>query len=565
MEYEQSDSQFNIEDLVAAIKRRLSLLVLTMILVFSIVALIALKLPKVYYSEASILVEKPDIPEELVDINASSYIIDRIEIFKKKLITKKNLEQFLEKLDLPAVETSNTMTLIDIQKAISIEVVDVQSINSKSGKPFVSTIGVTVGFEAETPQLTQLGANLVAEMVLQSHRKDREDKAAHVTTFLKIETERLVNELTFEEQQLAEFKQHNAQQLPNLLEINMRMLEQTESQIDSENRTIQELEFKRSALLEELDYLDPMQSTVESKKKGLSLVDELKLLKTKKVYLSSIYSPEHPDVVNLDNKIIGLEKIVKQISTNFEVNHDIQQLKNSLVTLKLKYSDNHPDVISLKNAISRKEQLLKNDVNEPAFYQTYQSVSPEFTRVNNELKATKTGLVVTQKRKTKQLRKKEDYETRIFNTPVVEKEYLAITRTYQEKLEAYKQVNDKLLKARIAENIEKGQKNERLTLLESASLPLTPIRPNPLGIVLLGGFLAFFCGICAATAAEYKDNSVRGIRDVLAIMEAPPLASIPTINQQSFYLTGGFILLILCLTLAISGLSLYLFNYNVVQ
>ena len=564
MEYEQNDSKLNIDDLVAAIKRRFPLLVLTMILVFSIIAIISLKLPKVYYSEASILVEKPDIPEELVDINASSYIIDRIEIFKKKLITKKNLQQLLGRLDLSETETSNSMTLLDIQEAISIEVVDVQSINSKSGKPSISTIGVTVGFEAETPRLTQLGANLVAEMVLQSHRKDREDKAAHVTTFLKSETERLGNELTSEEQQLAQFKQHNAQQLPNLLEVNMRMLEQTETKIDIEARTIQELEFKRSALIEKLEYLDPMLSTVTSQKKGVSLVDELNQLKTKKVYLSSIYSPEHPDVVNLESKILSLEKIVKQISSNAEVNNDIQQLKNSLVTLKLKYSDNHPDVISLKNALSRKEQLINNDVKESDFVQSYQSVSPEFTQVNNELRATKTGLYSAQKRKTEQLRKKEDYETRIFNTPVVEKEYLAITRTYQEKLEAYKQVNDKLLKARIAENIEKNQKNERLTLLESASLPLIPIRPNRLGIALLGGFLAFFCGICAATAAEFKDNSVRGIRDVLAIMEAPPLASIPTINQQVLYTSGGFIFLMVCLALAVSGLSLYLFNYYVI-
>ena len=564
MEYEQNDSKLNIDDLVAAIKRRFPLLVLTMILVFSIIAIISLKLPKVYYSEASILVEKPDIPEELVDINASSYIIDRIEIFKKKLITKKNLQQLLGRLDLSETETSDSMTLLDIQEAISIEVVDVQSINSKSGKPSISTIGVTVGFEAETPRLTQLGANLVAEMVLQSHRKDREDKAAHVTTFLKSETERLGNELTSEEQQLAQFKQHNAQQLPNLLEVNMRMLEQTETKIDIEARTIQELEFKRSALIEKLEYLDPMLSTVTSQKKGVSLVDELNQLKTNKVYLSSIYSPEHPDVVNLESKILSLEKIVKQISSNAEVNNDIQQLKNSLVTLKLKYSDNHPDVISLKNALSRKEQLINNDVKESDFVQSYQSVSPEFTQVNNELRATKTGLYSAQKRKTEQLRKKEDYETRIFNTPVVEKEYLAITRTYQEKLEAYKQVNDKLLKARIAENIEKNQKNERLTLLESASLPLIPIRPNRLGIALLGGFLAFFCGICAATAAEFKDNSVRGIRDVLAIMEAPPLASIPTINQQVLYTSGGFIFLMVCLALAVSGLSLYLFNYYVI-
>ena len=564
MEYEQSDSKLNIEDLVAAIKRRFSLLVLTMILVVSIVAIISLKLPKVYYSEASILVEKPDIPEELVNINASSYIIDRIEIFKKKLITKKNLKQLLVKLDLPATETNNTMTLFDIQEAISIEVVDVQSINSKSGKPSISTIGVTVGFEAETPRLTQLGANLVAEMVLQSHRKDREDKAVHITTFLKSETERLANELTLEEQQLAQFKQINAQQLPNLLEVNMRMLEQTETKIDMEARIIQELEFKRSALIEKLEYLDPMLSTVTSQKKGVSLVDELNQLKTKKVYLSSIYSPEHPDVVNLESKILSLEQIVKQISSNVEVSNDIQQLKNSLVTLKLKYSDDHPDVISLKNALSRKEQLIKNDVDESDFVQSYQSVSPEFTRVNNELRATKTGLFSAQKRKTEQLRKKEDYEARIFNTPVVEKEYLAITRTYQEKIEAYKQVNDKLLKARIAENIEKNQKNERLTLLESASLPLIPIRPNRLGIALLGGFLAFFCGICVATAAEFKDNSVRGIRDVLAIMEAPPLASIPTINQQTLYTSGGFIFLMVCLALAISGLSLFLFNYYVI-
>jgi hypothetical protein len=84
-----------------------------------------------------------------------------------------------------------------------------------------------------------------------------------------------------------------------------------------------------------------------------------------------------------------------------------------------------------------------------------------------------------------------------------------------------------LLQAEIAEQLEKESKGERFSLIDPPPLPSKPIKPNRLGIFLLGMLLSVGGGLSMATFAEYSDKTIHGVRSIAGVLTSPPLAIIP--------------------------------------
>lgn len=88
------------------------------------------------------------------------------------------------------------------------------------------------------------------------------------------------------------------------------------------------------------------------------------------------------------------------------------------------------------------------------------------------------------------------------------------------------------MEAELTEALEKESKGERFSLIEFPLLPETPIKPNRLAILLLGIVLSFAGGIGNIAIRESMDNTVRGTKGVFAIIQVPPLAVIPYIEND---------------------------------
>ena len=104
-----------------------------------------------------------------------------------------------------------------------------------------------------------------------------------------------------------------------------------------------------------------------------------------------------------------------------------------------------------------------------------------------------------------------------------------LSRDYESAQLRYREVRAKQMEAQLAENLETDRKGERFTLIEPPLVPEEPASPNRLAILVLG-FIASLALAAGATAIiEVLDSSIRGRRDVLDILKAPPLALIPRI------------------------------------
>ena len=98
--------------------------------------------------------------------------------------------------------------------------------------------------------------------------------------------------------------------------------------------------------------------------------------------------------------------------------------------------------------------------------------------------------------------------------------------TIQKNIEATTQ---KVAAARLGESLETGQFAERLQVLENAILPQKPIKPNRPKLLALVLALAFAAGGAAVVMVESLNSTLRDPRDLLGLVDAHMLVTIPYI------------------------------------
>ena len=247
--------------------------------------------------------------------------------------------------------------------------------------------------------------------------------------------------------------------------------------------------------------------------------------------LSARYSTQHPDLRKLRREIetLGGEKDVSGVTALIE---KLTDLKDKLAKAKKKYSDDHPDVVSLRQAVAAVERGLQTASVSNVRSSTFASApnNPRYVSLKTQLDSTR-GNLKSQRSKLTQLNEKlEEYEARLFQTPVVERDYNLLTRDYDNAKKKYNEIKNKQAEARLAIDLESSSKGERFTIVQPAFLPITPERPNRLGIALLSFLLASAISIGLAAIKEYFDQKIYSPKDLEQIMRAPPIATIPIIN-----------------------------------
>jgi hypothetical protein len=158
--------------------------------------------------------------------------------------------------------------------------------------------------------------------------------------------------------------------------------------------------------------------------------------------------------------------------------------------------------------------------------------NPTYVTLQTQLATVEANLRAEQERRVQLQKKLNEYEERLFRTPAVERDYLLLTRDYDNAKSKYEEIKNKLLEARLGLELESESLGEELTLVEEARLPFQPVEPNRPAILVLGGVLGLFMGLGGASIAEYRDKSIRGAGGLVQAFGAPPLATIPYIANS---------------------------------
>jgi len=525
-------------DYLAAFGRRKWLVILVTLSLASLALLVATFWPPIYRSSATILIEEPDVPSDLVRSTVSTFADERLQMIEQRVMTTQNLIGIIDKFGLYESERKTepmAVVVEDMRDMIDLGVVSADVNDPRSGRTSRATIAFTVSFDSNAPRTAQQVANELVTLYLSENLRTRQEQAAGTTGFLSEESDRLAARIEELETQLAAFKAKYAGSLPEQLTINTQILDRTQSDMLEIRRQLQAAQERQIFLQAQLAQVDPYSTTpiTVDGKPLLSPADQLRALEMQYLSISATYGPDHPDVKKLKREIDGLKGTVGGGSDIVALQEQRQTISTELAKAREKYGAEHPDVKRLQRELSNVEAAIAEGANGSGTAEAPKEApnNPAYIQLQAQINAAEADIAALKGQSVVVEAKLTALEQRVMQTPEVERAYLEIKRDYDQTVGKYQEVRKKEGEARLAENLEAESKGEKFSVIEPPALPEEPVRPNRKLILLVGFALAMAAGVGSGALADSMDDRVYGQRQLAGLSGHPPLVVIPRVRN----------------------------------
>jgi uncharacterized protein involved in exopolysaccharide biosynthesis len=533
MEMEMEEETKNLRDYLSAFRRRKKQLLATVLILFLIAVAVAVLLPSVYRSTATILIEQQEIPPDLVRSTISSYADQRIQVISQQVMTRANLMRIVETYNLYPSYRANKSSeaLVErLAKDIKLDILKADVIDQRSGAKTTATIAFSLSYEGETPALAQTVASELATLFLSENLRSRQQKTTETSTFITEEAAKLSEHVSETEAKLAAFKAKNMGRLPELVQLNFQLRDRADNEIKELDRQISALEERKFYLEGQLAQIKPNTPLISASGERILDSDErLRALQAQYAGLSGVYSSSHPDIVKMRREIEALQKETGGGADPLEQSKQLTRLRADLAAARDKYSADHPDIVKLKKSIA----ALEAEPSSPGGIKAaMKPENPAYIALKAQLEGTLSEIKSSRSKRMALQSKVASYDLRLEQTPQVEREYLDLTRDHEATLARYREIRAKQQQAEIGQELEKDRKGERFSLIDPPQLPEKPSSPNRRAILLLGLILSLGGGVGSAAVLESLDDSVRGSKALAALLKVPVLAVIPYMENN---------------------------------
>jgi polysaccharide biosynthesis transport protein len=517
-------------------RRYLFLIVAGILSVFTIA--LALLWPPTYVSSATILIEQQEIPQELVRSAVTSFADQRVQVISQRVMTTQNLLPLIERYNLyPDIRYSKAREVL-LQKMrgdIALKMISADVIDPRSGRPTQATIAFSVSYKSRSPELALKVDSDLTSLYLNENLTSRTRMAEQTSTFFTDEAARLQNHIAELDRQLSDFKEKNKDKLPELEQLNVQISERTELELRDEENRIASLDSQRVLLEAQLAQINPtMQVFSDTGLRVMSAEDRLKALKSQLAGYKARYAPDHPDIVNTEREVEGLEKQVKAEDGTSDLVRQLDEAKAQLARAQEKYAPEHPDVVRLTREV---EELGKAIAAAPATDARARARehadNPAYIQVKGQVDAVVVERASAVKKRDELRAKLDEYERRLAQAPAVERQYHELARDLDSAQLKYQEMRAKQSEAQVSQNLETEHKGERFTMIEPPLPPEKPISPNRILILLVGFVLSMGAGAGVAMLRDNMDVSVRGVQDMRRLLSVPPLAAIPVMITKA--------------------------------
>lgn len=529
----------SLSEYLSILRRHRGMALIVSLSALLVTVVIALAWPPVYRSTATILIEQQEIPPDLVRSTVSTYAAQRIQTINQRVMTRTNLTEIIKKYDLYAKKRRTEPMEVVIEKMrddVKLNMVSADVVDPRNGQPTKATIAFTLSYENETPQLAQKVANELTSLFLNENLSSRREMATQASDFITEEANRVSDQISKLESQLAKFKERNGDSMPDLMQFNMQLAERVDRELSDVEQNLRSLKERRIYLESQLAQVNPSGAAYsDSGERILGPVDRLKTLRAKYIGLSAIYAPDHPDLVRMRKEIASLEAEVGQTgSATKDLEKSLTSVRGELAEDRKRYGDGHPTVQRLERQVDALEKALAKQQAQPDVNTivTKDADNPAYIQLQTQLQTVEAETTSLQQKQADLQAKLQDIDKRVAESPLVERKYRELTRDYDNAWAKYKELKAKQMEAKLGEALETERKGERFTLIDPPVLPEKPASPNRLAIMLLGAVLSLGGGVGTVAVRDVADGTVRGERGVTELIEMPPLAGIPYIETD---------------------------------
>ena len=459
--------------------RRLPLFLLVWVTIATIGLAMAYLLPSIYKSEARILVESQQISGDLVDTTVDVATDEAIQNIRQRILTRKTLLDLDRRFDALGRNSgfSPTERVELMTNSIDFENVDFGNSNSRGR----NATAFTVAFYSESAYVANQVAQELVTMILSRNIEERANRAGKTREFFKQEVDKYSNLLADVENQIVIFKNNNGDALPDSLEFRREEMSRIQArlrQIDSQELTLMEQRDQLKRTLDDPTLLAALPSNRPATAEERALNDIRRQIAQK----STTLSDTHPQMLALRAEEKALNEIIQGTQSSEDGSLP------ALGTRTREVEDAYAEVKGTLSFLSQQRQ---------------------------ELEAQLARLAVS-----------------IEQTPTVEMSLNNLYRT-QEQLQSQYDLNlEKFNTAATGEEIELQQQGERFRVIEQASVPDEPIKPNRilLGVGAIFGGLA--AGLGLLVLLEMLNQSIRRPVELTKHLGIKPFATVPYIATK---------------------------------
>lgn len=444
--------------------RRLPVMLALLIICSAFGAVSAIRAPSTYSTSARLLVEGPQIVQGRDAVDSTSASLDIIE---QQLMTRANLIDIANKLNVFRRDPG-----MSVDEKVA-EMNRSTSIRRSAGRDQATLM--TVSFTSTDPRIAAGVVGELTTLILSANTRNRVSLAEERLNFYQQEVDRLSADLDRQNAQILEFKQQNANALPDNLRYSQErqsLLQERTSRLEAEIASLQGQREDMIRLFETTGNIgQPSAPRTPEEQQLANLRAELN-------GLLGVYAEGSPRVTALRNRIAAAERAVQaQIGGD-----QTEDTGNSLLDLNL-------------SQIDSRIETARNDL----------------AQANAELDGLRDSIAST--------------AANTITLGALERDQANIQARYNAAVA-------NLGEARTAERIETSSRGQRITVVEAANVPTLPSGPNRkkiaamgvgLGLGLAGGFFALM---------ELLNNAIRRPAELRSRFQITPLAVIPYIETR---------------------------------
>lgn len=464
---------------LALFLRRFHYFALAFIVIVALAGTAALMLPPSYESDARLLLESPQIPDKLAAPTVTTSDLEQLQILQQRLMTRQNLLDIARKYDVfPKIRSMSPDSIVAAMKAET-------TVKNHTGRGQASMM--IIGFQARSGRVASSVVNEYVTRLLNLSVTMRTGQAQQTLDFFKQEVDRLSSELNAQSAKILSFQNKNRGALPNTLNYRLTQQSTLQQRLASIDQQVADLKAQKQRLITLFNttgQIAPQQgSAAQMTPDQRRLAD----LRSQLTQARAVLSDTNPKIVMLKSQIAQLEKAVQDQAAAADSKDGQPGAGGAQVSPQQSMLD--IQTAQLDGQISQLEAQKKD-------------IETQLAALTTSINATADNQIALD----------------------------ALQRDYDNIQTQYNAAVSRLSEASTGERMATLAKGQRLAVLDPATTPNAPSKPNRRKIVLLGVLGGIAMGLGLIVLRELLDTSMRRPADLTTALGVTPLATIPYIR-----------------------------------
>ena len=450
------------------------------VVVLSLFTLASFVMPKVYESSSTVLIQRSTIMNPLIQGVGVANVDDSVRTMQDLITSKDTISRVIKKLGMDAGDSKsqNQTSLVNSMKQnISVTI--------KGGGGREASDLFKISYRGSDPKNTKDVVNALVEEFIASTLGYRMSDVSGAFDFVQSQLAEYKTKLEDSDKAIRAFRERNPDIVP-----------QTEGAVLTRMETFQTQKIDADIRIKELIY------KAESLKKQLSGEKQL---------------------------------TVAMVTTEGSPQARLNYLNSQLVILMTKFTDVHPEILKTKAEIEDlKKQIAraKNSPSDAAGSET-STLNPVYQQLKEEIGRTEAEIESLRARSSELIRQQQLAKGVLGGMPKEQEEWTKLQRDRTVYQHIYDDLLKKLETARVSKDLELTDNGTKFKVVDAATVPSYPIKPDRIQFILFGIFFGIASGAGIVLGMDYLNHSFKDEDALEKSLNIPVLVAIPSVVLES--------------------------------